>query len=385
MVGRRKIADGLPYRVFQRVGVRTYSIGYMRPDGKWAFRYSCPVTDAAEVSKLRAKAIADSTLITPEGVERPPQGFSELIDRWFSWQEGLPRNDMRKRADSTIEGNKPEAENLRRAWGHFEPHEITRTMGYDYLDACLHAKDPNGKPRPRALKGNKEMSLAHLILEFGIRLKLLDVNPLTKLTRNKTRKEKRLVHPHELALAVEMGRKIGGPQHIVAMGLQTAYLCVRRSVEVRAITRESITEQGILWRDGKDSTKPAILIQWTPELRATIDESLTIKRNKQAGTVYLFGNMQGQRYTKGGWKSSLDDLMFPCLEEAAKRGIPFRRFSLQDCRPMGVTDKLTRGDEDTTQSTGHTSEKMVRTVYDRRPQKVATGARLASGTTHKET
>ena len=272
---------------------------------------------------------------------------------------------------------------MRRAWGHLEPHEITRTMGYDYLDACLNAKDPNGKPRPRPKKGNKEMSLAHLILEYGIRLKLLDANPLTKLRRNKTRTEKRLVLPHELALAVEMGRKLGGPQHIVALGLQTAYLCVRRSVEVRAITRDAITERGIAWRDGKDASKPAILIEWTPELRATVEEALQIKRNKNASEIYLFGNMQGQKYTKGGWKSSLDSLMFPCAEEAKKRGVPFRRFSLQDCRPMAVTDKLERGDLDTTQSTGHTSDRMVNAVYDRRRQKVATGARLATSAERK--
>lgn len=44
---------------------------------------------------------------------------------------------------------------------------------------------------------------------------------------------------------------------------------------------------------------------------------------------------------------------------------------------MGVTDKLERGDLDTTTATGHTSEKMVKAVYDRRPTHVATGAKLA--------
>lgn len=226
------------------------------------------------------------------------------------------------------------------------------------------------------MKGNKEIALARLILEYGIRKNLLAANPFDDLTRNKTVKVKRLVTPQELALAVELGRKMGGPQHVVAMALQTAYLCVRRSVEVRAITRDAITEQGIRWRDGKDPNKPAILIEWTLELQTTIDETKAIKRNKIAGTMYLFGNMRGQKYTKGGWKSSLDELMFACVGEALKRGMPFQRFSLQDCRPMAVTDKLERGDQDTKAATGHTSDKMIATVYDRRPQRVATGAKL---------
>jgi hypothetical protein len=376
MTKRRTIPDGLPYRVYERFGVRVYSVGYKLPSDKWAFRYSCSATDAAEVAKLRAKAIGESARISVVDHDRPPGGFTGLINAWFQWQDDLPLNDTRKRASSTLAGNKPEAEMLKKAFGHLEPHEITRSMGYAYLDACLTAIDKDGNPRPRPIKGNKEISLARLILEYGIRKGMLTTNPFDDLTRNKTVTAKRLVTPQELALAVEMGRKIGGPQHVVAMALQTAYLCVRRSVEVRAITRDAITEQGIRWKDGKDPTKPAILIEWTPELRATIAETLALKRNKVAGTIYLFGNMQGQKYTKGGWKSSLDDLMFRCLAEAKERGIPFVRFSLQDCRPMAVTDKLERGDLDTKAATGHTSDKMIATVYDRRPQRVATGAKL---------
>lgn len=380
MTRRRDVADGLPYRVYERFGVRVYSVGFMLPTGKWAFRYACPVTDAGEVAKLRAKAVAESAKISVVDCDRPPGGFAGLVNAWFQWQEDLPANDTRKRASSTIAGNKPEAEMLKKAFGHLEADEITRSMGYAYLDACLTATDKHGKARPRPIKGNKEIALARLILEYGIRKGMLSANPFDDLTRNKTVTGKRLVTPQELALAVEMGRKIGGPQYVVAMALQTAYLCVRRSVEVRGITRDAITDQGIRWKDGKDPTKPAILIEWTPELRATITETLAIKRNKVAGTMYLFGNMQGQKYTKGGWKSSLDDLMFPCLAEAQQRGMAFARFSLQDCRPMGVTDKLERGDQDTKTATGHASDKMIQMVYDRRPQRVATGAKLGKNT-----
>jgi hypothetical protein len=43
---------------------------------------------------------------------------------------------------------------------------------------------------------------------------------------------------------------------------------------------------------------------------------------------------------------------------------------------MAVTDKLERGDLDTKAASGHTSEKMIATVYDLRPQRVVTGAKL---------
>lgn len=67
----------------------------------------------------------------------------------------------------------------------------------------------------------------------------------------------------------------------------------------------------------------------------------------------------------------LDDLMRACEAAALQNSIKFKRFNLQDCRPKGVSDKLERGDLDTQQATGHTSEKIIAQVYDRRVVKHA--------------
>jgi hypothetical protein len=146
-----------------------------------------------------------------------------------------------------------------------------------------------------------------------------------------TVKRKRYVTDAELALAVDVGRRTGGPQHIVALGLKTAFLCVRRSVEVRACTRDQLTDDGLNWQDGKtpQAEEPRKgLIEWSDELRATVDEALGIERNKLAGTWYVFGNMNGQRYTKGGWKATLAKLMSECEAEAKRRGVEFKPLSL---------------------------------------------------------
>jgi len=57
-----------------------------------------------------------------------------------------------------------------------------------------------------------------------------------------------------------------------------------------------------------------------------------------------------------------------------KGKIEFERVNLQDCRPKGVSDKLDLGDTDTREATGHASEMLIATVYDRRPVKRATPA-----------
>lgn len=140
-------------------------------------------------------------------------------------------NDVRKRAASTLAENRREAANIKKAWGHLDVIDITRTMGYEYLDACFKATDKDGHPRPRPEKGNKEMALGRLILEYGIRKGLIETNPLDRLTKNRTVSEKRYVTHEEMELAVETVRKFGGARLIVALALKTAWLCIRRSVE----------------------------------------------------------------------------------------------------------------------------------------------------------
>ncbi|MBE0590148.1 MAG: hypothetical protein IH617_19140 [Hydrogenophaga sp.] len=365
MSRHRDTPDGLPYRLYERKGVRIYSIAYKQPDNRWAFRYSCSAEDRTRIAELRAKAISEAAGF---GLGSIAVGSTtELIEAWFDHQMRLPSNDAHRRADSTLAENQREARNLKKAFGHMWPEEITKTDGYAYLDACAQASRP--------AKGNKEIALLHLILEHGVRIGRLNANPLQGLRKLKTKSEKRYVTDEELNLAVDVGRIKGGTRHIVAMALKTAYLCTRRSVEVRAIMRDSITDEGVLWYDGKNKDKPPVLIEWTPELRTTIAEVQQIKRHHVAGTLYLFGNMKGQRYTKGGWKAVLDDLMADCLVEAKNRNMPFRRFSLQECRPKGASDKMSAGHTDAKDALGHTTDRLLGQVYDRRLVKKATPVR----------
>lgn len=92
---------------------------------------------------------------------------------------------------------------------------------------------------------------------------------------------------------------------------------------------------------------------------------------KPVGSWYVVGNLSGQRYTKGGWKEALSVLMTACVAEATKRQIGFAPFSLQACRPKGVSDKPERVDADTMDATLHSNERMIRDVYDRRRVRVA--------------
>jgi hypothetical protein len=376
MSRRRDRPDGLPFRVYERRGVRLYSIGHKGDDGKWTFRLTCPIDERSRVAELRREATNRALQLA---VGAPSEdSFDALIRAWFERQEKLPQGAAGKRAVSTLSENKQEAENLRKALGHMRVQDIEKADAYQYLDACQVAVDDDGRPRPRPEKGNKEIALARVILEFGVRTRLIAANPFDGVEKLKTSKPDRRVRDAELALALEVGRRMGGPQHICALALKTAFLCLRRSVEVRAFTRDQIKPEGIVWKAAKRQHGQAerfALIEWSNELRATVDEAIAIKRWNLAGTWYVFGNLKGQRYTKGGWKSTLAKLMAACVVEAKQREFAFEPFSLQDCRPMGVSEKLEKGDVDVIDATLHTSERMVRQVYDRRRVRTARPAR----------
>lgn len=372
MIRRRDRPDGLPFRVYERRGKLRYSIGYKNPSGSWEFRLQCDIADKALIHDLRSEAISRCAVIR---LGKPSDdSFQALCDAWFMWQERLPELAVQKRAQSTLRENRREATMLCKAWGAWRVADIKKGDAYDYLDACLLARDKHGKPRPRAEKGNKEIALGRVIFEYAVRTRRIEANPFASVEKLATQKVDRYVTDSELCLAVEVGRRMGGPQHIVALALKTAFLCVRRSVEVRGLTRPQIREDGIEWQAAKRQRGEAMkvgLIEWSHELKATMDEALAIERREVADTWYVFGNLNGQRYTKGGWKATLSKLMVECLKEAEKRKVAFTKFSLQDCRPKGVSDKMARGDRDVVDATMHSSERMVRQVYDRRRVRIA--------------
>lgn len=88
-------------------------------------------------------------------------------------------------------------------------------------------------------------------------------------------------------------------------------------------------------------------------------------------SLYVFGNSDGQPYTTGGWNTNLRRLMEHARKKAEAEGIEFARFTLKDMRPAAVTDRVDDGDETITNATGHSSDRMVRQVYDRRKTKKA--------------
>lgn len=273
----------------------------------------------------------------------------------------MPERATRKRASTTMDENRREAATIRSVFGLLSIRDIQPHHAYTYLDKC--------EEMSRGPKGNKEISLFAGILNRALRKGIIHVNPLTGVEKLPVAASSRYVEDHELELAVKTGRAMGGSAHIVAMALSAAYLCVRRSVEVRDFRFEQIQADGIRWTAAKKANRDferTVLIQWSPALRAVIDEAIAIPRHKDQLDTFVFGTLKGEHITKGGWKGNLARLMDECEAQALAHKVPFEKFSLQDLRPKGITDKKDARHDDVVDATLHKGARMVDQVYDRR-------------------
>lgn len=360
MIGRRKSPDGMPFRLYERIGKFKVSYGYKLPDGTWAFRLTASILDKAAAARIRIEAVDRANVLNGMPLEG---GETEaLFRRYFAWQHGMPADSEDRKADSTLKENeKYEAPRILLTFGKVRPAQIKPVHIYKYLDG----RAAEGAPA----KANKEIALLSAVLEFGRRKGVLELNPCRDIKYNKTRPDTRYVTPAELDLVMRVARERGGMYLVNALCLRAAYLTVSRPDEMRHVMRQAITAAGMEMAVGKRKKGRAEkfkLIEWSTELRAVIDEALTLQRTT---SLYVFGNSDGQPYTISGFNTNLRRLMAHTATKAEKDGIPFMRFTLKDMRPAAVTDRVEAGDETIMNATGHSSDRMVKQVYDRRTTK----------------
>ncbi|MEB0012598.1 hypothetical protein QN379_18225 [Glaciimonas sp. Gout2] len=360
MIGRRNSPDGLPFRLYKREGKFKVSYWYKLPSGSWAFCLSAQANDAEAVAEIRKIAIQQAEELNGNTVKSGT--VADLIGRYFIWQLGLKLGDARRKAESTLDENQNEAKKLIIAFGAAPPTSIKPKHIYGYLAA----RADKGAPA----KANKEIALLSAILEYGRTRGELEINPCRGIKYNPTKPSDKYVTSHDLDYAMAEARVRGGSYLILALCVYTAYLTASRPVEVRALTRSDIREGvGLEITVGKRRATQVVkrkLIEWSPKLKATIDEAKALQRTS---SMLIFGNTAGQQYTRSGWTTIWTRLMVYCEAKAKLEGVTFERFALRDMRPKAVTVRKTRGDVNIIDATGHADERMINKVYDRRTVK----------------
>ena len=361
MIGRRTKPDGLPFRLYERVGKFTVSYSYKLRDGKRAFWLSAPANKLDAIALIRQEAIHRAEILNGHAVSSG--STEELFKKYFAWQEKMPIGSEDRKVSITLKENKVESKNLIAVFGAMDPEDLKPKDIYRYLNE----RRDQGAPA----KANKEIALLSAVLEYGRRVGLLELNPCRGIKYNKTKPSQKYVTANEIELMLEVARARGGSYLILSLCLYTAYLTVSRPDETRSLTRQAYKPDGLEIAVGKRKAGHAQrtkLILWSPELKATINEAISLQRTQG---IYIFGNSTGQVYSRSGFTTILNRLMKFCEDIAKDKGIVFNRFTLKDMRPTAVTDRMAGGDQSITDATGHADDRMVKKVYDRRTVKKA--------------
>lgn len=355
MIGRRKSPDGLPFRLYPREGKFKVSYGYKLPDGSWAFRLTANKNNTDACARIKQEAIDRANELNGEA---PEVGTVEhLFKRYFAWQDGLPADSEDRKAADTLKENKRESQNAIKVFGKMRPPMVKPKHIYGYLDK----RAEQGAPA----KANKEVALFSAVMEYGRRKGEVEINPCLNIKYNKTMPRQKRALFHEIEFALKVARERGGSYPIVALCLKTAYLTTSRPDETRALARTALKDEGIEIAVGKrrrGQVRKTKLIYWSPLLRATIDEAKSLQR---VPGLHLFGNSSGQIYTRSGFNTTLTRLMVHCEKKAIEEGVEFSRFNLMDMRPASVSDRVEAGEDKISNATGHSSDRMIKKVYDR--------------------
>jgi len=358
-----------PARLYIRTGKRVTTFFYKHRDNTNEVLATAPTARKDKVKAAHELALR----IWAERRGQPPKDASVagLFARYFQWQQDLPESSSLKKAASTITGNTAEQKPLLAFFGRMLPAALRTPHIYQYIDARTMAGSPRGS--------SKEVALLSAVLSYGQRIGAVESNACHGVTLEKAAPRSRRVMWEEIELVTAQGRKQGGSAHIVALALRAAWLAFKRPSEVLAITTASITEAGLVFQDAKrrkSQGQRTTTIYWTPELRATVDEAVGLRRwAKFGGDRLIFGNMEGHAYSRSGWGTMLARLMQACAKEAAAAGQPFTPFALRDCRPGGITEKMQNQEQDVFEGTGHADRRMIDQVYDRRRARGAVAAR----------
>lgn len=222
-----------------------------------------------------------------------------------------------KKAPATYRGNVREWKNLRPAFGHLLPGEITQQLMYKYMAA-----------RGAIVRANREKALLSHMLSYCVLKGAIAVNPLYGMRRDLIGHSEfprdRLVTDKEL----EIFLRPAGP--VLAAYIDIKERTGMRQGDILSLRIEDLTDEGIAVTPRKSRRRhprtgaaagKRRLYTWDPGLRATVDRLLAAKalHARQRSTPWLFTTRLGKSYYQPDKASApaFRSLWETCMRKAA--------------------------------------------------------------------
>lgn len=247
-----------------------------------------------------------------------------------------------KKARNTQNSQNKQLDRLKRAFGHMQPSHIRPSHIAKYHDLI-------GADAP--YQANRELALITHVLKYAVRWGYIDDNPAREIQRHPEHARKRYVTHDELKAVAN-----AAPLWIKIL-MALAYLTGQRRADLLSMTKDQVREDGIYIRQSKTGTQ--LLIEWTPELKAAIDEAITTLPDAGVSSVYVICDNRGQRRRDAAFTTAWTRLMGKCIAE----GVVTEKFQFRDIRAKAGSDSDGK-------HLGHQSEATLKRHYKRLPERV---------------
>lgn len=279
-----------------------------------------------------------------------------------------------QKASRTHKDNIGEWANLRPAFGHLLPSEVTPPMVYKYMEA-----------RGARVRANREKALLSHILTYGVYLGLLERHPIAWQMRRSMighgeRPRRRLPSDRDLdtfcATASEM----------IRCYVEFKQLTGLRKGDILTLRKPDLGPEGIAVMPRKGRRRDPVtgervgkerLIRWNDGLRACVARVEALKRRAGRLSPYLFATRNGASYydedasRSDGFDAIWKRYMAKAQAAAKEQGWELEHFTEHDVRAKAGVDYEKSGGK------GHkllgNSEAMFRKTYDRGVEVVEPG------------
>lgn len=317
-MGRRRVNNlGLPPHMHLKHGAY-YFVGR---DKKWI-----------RLSEDKALALAkwaelEGETPFPQDQDKPIKGsVGELIARYMI--EIAPR-----KAPSTYQGNKIEAENLKKVFNKVQAHAVLPTHIAKYLDT-------RGQTSP--VRANREISLLSHIFSYGMRWGAINSNPCLGVAKHKEMGRDRYITDSEFTAVKSIASEL------IATVMDFAYITALRKGDILGLKLEQITDEGIWIKQSKTGAKQ--LYEWTAGLHEVVNRARSL--NRSIRRTHLFCTRQGEPYSDSGFKAMWSRVQVKWAKQGGAR------FTFHDIRAKALTDAKNMGMDAQTLA-GHSSAAMT--------------------------
>lgn len=335
MVGTRKNKSDkwMPPRVYR--GKSRYEY---RPKGGGTVKLCKRPKDGVESESLKAQVWAEYA----KAKERPPIVYD--VDKLIAEYHASPQ--LKSVSRRTQQDYERYSKRVSRVFGHMEPVDVEPHHIRMFMDKL----GEQGKH----VTANRHHSYMSVLFGWALERNKVQRNPAKSVRKFKETPRDRYIEDSEYNLVLQVARDSNYPY--VAPMMELAYLCRLRSVEVRKLTADNLTEDGIFVERAKGSENE--VTGWSPRLEAAVAEARALFPKAPSNIQRpLFHGRQGRPIPAETLKTAWGRVMRKAVESGLRE-----RFTFHDIKAKGISDHGKRFG-------GHRDKKM-QAVYNRKPNVV---------------